>query len=203
LAVSLHASGLGFAVGANSTIFKTTDAGATWWVLFIDWPIFFLRGVSIVDAKTAIVVGFDNHLGGVVLRTADAGETWRLQSGLSDLRAVSFVNGNTGFIVGGLILRTDDGGDTWARQFTGIDYVLYGVSFANADSGIAVGGSGLGIILRTVDGGATWTGQNSHSANDLLSVSMASPEVATVVGVDGTILRTTTGGEDVLSVPAR
>jgi len=91
-----------------------------------------LRGVAALNAQTMIAVGEQ----GSILRTTDAGVTWkRISSGTSAL-AVPVRDAGTGSNAG-----------------------LSGVSFADANTGIAVGSQGA--ILRTVDGGSTWTLQSS------------------------------------------
>ena len=63
----------------------------------------------------------------------------------------------------GTILRTTDGGNSWVPQSSGTANMLFGVSFIDANTGTAVGGScGIGgesTILRTTDGGGTWINQ--------------------------------------------
>ncbi len=116
-----------------------------------------LWAVSVLDSDTFTAVG---DLGTIV-RTTDGGDTWTPQtSGTTDiLRAVSFVDANTGTVVGGAqgisrssgtILRTTDGGATWIRQTSGTSNRLYGVSFVDADNGTAVGE--FGTMLRTTTG---------------------------------------------------
>jgi len=66
-------------------------------------------------------------------------------------------DGKIGTAVGGYsstpstILRTTDGGATWTPQSSGTRSPLFGVSFVDANTGIAVGEAG--IILRTNTGG--------------------------------------------------
>ena len=90
------------------------------------------------------------------------------------------------------IVRTTDGGATWVVQTSGTTGTLWGVSFADANAGTAVGtGPEGGTILRTTDGGATWVAQTSGTRNWLIGVSFTDANTGTAVGFDGTILRTT------------
>ena len=52
------------------------------------------------------------------------------------------------------ILRTTDGGVTWTVQYSKPGPLLLAVSFSDANTGTAVGESGM--ILRTTNGGLTW-----------------------------------------------
>ena len=54
-----------------------------------------------------------------------------------------------------VFLRTTDGGATWTKEWLGpIWPAVLDVSFADANTGFAVGTYGL--VLRTADGGLTW-----------------------------------------------
>lgn len=110
-----------------------------------------------------------------------------------------------------VILRTTNGGSDWVRQASGDTFSLHGVSFADADTGTAVG-SGCDIfgipcndvILHTTNGGANWTPQSSGRPRCwdepcLRAVSLVDADTGTAVGglylpPDNTILRTTDGG---------
>lgn len=90
-------------------------------------------------------------------------------------------------------------GEGWVTQWSATDYDLNDVSFADAQTGWAVGGmsgSGdVGIILKTEDGGATWTIQDAWGGfGSLLAVYAVSTERCCAVGADGTILTTRDGG---------
>ena len=73
-------------------------------------------------------------------------------------------------------------------------YALEGVSFADANTGTAVGSHGT--ILRTTDGGASWVSQRSGTTYVLKGVSFTDVDTGTAVGINGTILRTTDGGSE-------
>src|SRR6266481_6044467 len=69
---------------------------------------------------------------------------------------------------------------------------LYGVSFTDANTGIATGDNGT--IIWTTDGGNTWAIQSSGITNTLYGVSFTDVNYGTAVGASGTVLRTTDGG---------
>jgi photosystem II stability/assembly factor-like uncharacterized protein len=116
-------------------------------------------------------VGVDNETTeGVILATADGGDTWDAQDpgSRAALRAVAFPDASHGWAVGeaGTILATANGGETWSAQsmerLEGRPQTstLHDVAFPDASHGWAVGHDGdgrSGVILTTADGGATWT----------------------------------------------
>ena len=96
--------------------------------------------------------------------------------------------------VQGRIYHTSDAGATWDIQATA-PFALYGIAFADVDTGWAVGG--LGTTWHTTDGGATWTGQSSEPVGtqlDLYAVTCTDDLHAWAVGVDGVVCATTDGG---------
>ena len=52
-----------------------------------------------------------------------------------------------------------------------------------------------GVIVRTTDGGETWTAQSSGTPASLYGVHFTDADTGTAVGDNGTILRTTAGGD--------
>jgi photosystem II stability/assembly factor-like uncharacterized protein len=80
----------------------------------------------------------------------------------------------------------------WARQNSGTSGSFYGVSFTDANTGIAVGESGT--IRRTTDGGESWQPGASGTTRHLMGVCMTGALTGTAVGFGGTILRSDDGG---------
>jgi photosystem II stability/assembly factor-like uncharacterized protein len=115
----------------------------------------------------------------------------------------------------GSMLRTRDGGATWVPQATVLMQNLWGISFADSNTGIAVGEAGA--ILRTTDGGRTWDDQTipptTRTTIRLSGVSFGSPMTGVVVGKLDTlidplhwesrslILRSTDGGASWMRAP--
>src|SRR5260370_23559054 len=138
---------------------------------------------------------------------AQSGWFWqsRLPQG-THLRAAAVSDAQIATAVGdyGTILRPSDGGATWTLV-GGTSEDLRGVSFVDANTGTAVGGSRTlppftpAVILRTTDGGATWTSQQSGTSFPLNAVSFVDANTRTAVwgtaeiGGRQVILRTVDG----------
>ena len=116
-----------------------------------------LTAVHMHDAATGWAVGHD----AVILRTDDAGDTWRLLHRAPEeerpLLDVWFRDKETGFAVGayGYFLATRDGGATWtSRAISQDDFHLNEI--------VPAGGERLfiaaeaGVVYRSDDGGGTW-----------------------------------------------
>jgi photosystem II stability/assembly factor-like uncharacterized protein len=86
----------------------------------------------------------------------------------------------------------------WYQQNSGTTAWLNGIYFVNANTGTAVGDSG--IVLRTTNGGLNWFRQNSGLSEDaiLQKVCFVNANFGTIVGSrnqGGLILHTSNGGE--------
>jgi len=69
----------------------------------------------------------------------------------SSFNTIQFVNSQTGYVSGGGIWKTTNAGDTWFHQLNTTYDNFYGLHFADANVGFAVGYQG--IIAKTLDGG--------------------------------------------------
>lgn len=118
----------GFAAG-NSTLLKTTDAGATWNVIKEGFNIY---AIDFPTPFKGFAVGAD----GLILQTTDGGESWDQNNfpTTDKLVAVHFYDADTGYAVGGtemitaLVLKTTDGGASWHKQFIPVNFPLYAVA---------------------------------------------------------------------------
>ncbi len=213
----------GWAAGTHGTILTTHNGGKNWALLnrgggdgrHAEWHFF---AVSFLDPLRGWVVGQN----GTILRTRDGGRSWDQQWGYNKrsnvgfLSDASFPTRDHGWAVGwqllggqSVIMATDDGGESWdfqsgASVHTGHSGILRGVKFVDNKVGWVVGDQGT--ILKTVNGGRVWTrrvpkGEVSRHRYDFVygpelnAVTFVDPNNGWVVGNDGTILHTTTGGE--------
>lgn len=205
-AISFINPSTGWVAAQNYEVFKTTDGGETWTSLPVAPPangaLRALRALKFVDAQTGWIATSHHQSGEAILKTTDGGTTWQQQytvggSGtvLYDITAVDAgrawaVGALTDGNFGELMVATTNGGETWTTQQSDGSSAMMGVHFVSASLGWAVGQK----IHRTTDGGATWTIQASPSAW-YFDVTFVNATTGWVVGTDGIILKTTTGGE--------
>lgn len=142
--------------------------------------------------------------GGLILHTADGGETWASQESPTDedLRGVDFIDQATGWIVGrnGTFLKTTDGGATWVEQTGGGTRQFLGVSVVTEDLIWAVNGD---EILATTDGGVTWQVQIKRSEDSFLDIHINVPVreeapagiVGWAIGAEGVWKMSFSGGD--------
>jgi photosystem II stability/assembly factor-like uncharacterized protein len=169
-------------------ILATSDAGHTW-TPQANPSNNQLEGVAFSDAEHGIAVGFDQKLS-----TADGGVTWT--GGLTGWRAVDVVMfpDGAGWVVGDELIgnfvdfgRTSFGEGTIANSH--IEFT--GVAAADKDTAWSVGGS---YIYARTNGETASTVQPYSPSTLLTGVAFADARHGWVVGWDGLILHSTTGG---------
>jgi len=170
----------GFLVGNKGKIMKTTDGGLTWKHVDNDikptfWSVWFTdtnNGVAVGDSSTSA----GGYTDAKVFSTTDGGNNWVLRQSIinATLLGVHFPTKSTGYAVGfngsnAIYSKTINNGLTWTsgviNNFKGR---LWSVFFYDANSGIAVGDSG--IVMKTTDGGDSWARKISNTSNNLFYV---------------------------------
>lgn len=187
----------GYAVGGErfeiGIILQTTDGGQTWSNKPIGKKAFY--AMDFLNNQKGMIVGFD----GFIYKTFDAGNSWMENHSDSEwgkvYHCIHFISDSVGFIAGGIgyddgfILKTTNSGISWIQ--TDSTRELRSIIFTSERTGFA---SGYGIIYKTTDSGQTW---NPTDAKGDFFVAMAFPSanVGYAVGYEGTIIKTTDGGD--------
>lgn len=151
--VNFVSADIGYIVGNNGTMLKTTDGGNTWNPLNIGSSEN-LTSVCFLDSEIGFVSGAS-----FISKTDDGGITWEtLNLDLTSLSEIYFIDSSIGFIgTDNAIYRTIDGGDNWddveLKNVNDFNQI-YEIEFITNTTGYALNGIG---ILKTVDGGQVWT----------------------------------------------
>lgn len=209
--VSAVSARVAWASGANGTVLRTADGGATWQRLSIpDSGQLDFRDIDAIDDRRAFVLSIGPGDASRIYRTTDAGATWERQFTNPDPKAffdamafwdadrgVAFSDSVAGRFV---ILTTRDGGRTWARvPHEALPPALdnegaFAASGTNvAVSGrdhvwIATGAAARSRVLRSADGGRTWaiadTPLASGASSGIFSIAFRDARHGIVVGGD-------------------
>ena len=133
---------VGYASGNKDTIWKTTDAGATWTKLPLPFP-----GVTpqisytdmfALDANTVFLCG-NGFPRKVVIKTTDGGATWQDITGnittiypVGNMNGVLFHDANNGYVCGpgGALLKTNNGGASWVLEIAPTANLSTALAFA-------------------------------------------------------------------------
>jgi len=195
-----------WASGANGTIIRTTDGGATWQKLSVpDADKLDFRDIDAVSEGTAYALSIGPGAASRIYKTIDAGATWTLQFTNADEKAffdamafwdpergIAFSDSVDGQFV---ILSTVDGGRTWSRvPAKALPPALAGEgAFAASGTNVAVAGTSdvwigttAGRVLHSSDAGRTWsiatTGIATGEATGIFSISFRDARHGIVVG---------------------
>jgi photosystem II stability/assembly factor-like uncharacterized protein len=204
----------------QARIYRTIDGGRHWSLTWSDTTKgIFLDGVAFWDALHGFT--FSDPVGGrlVILTTDDGGSSWT-PTPPANIPPVlpgeaAFAASNTQLVVQGSsnawiatgggaearVFRSTDRGRTWSVSSSGLpsgaSAGLFGIAFADARHGMAVGGDyaiargPTDRALRTSDGGVTWTSAGARPdgvTTGLVFVPNSSPPAFVAVGAHGTAI---------------
>lgn len=157
---------VGFVVGCNSTLLKTTNGGNSWTHIYLNFGTFQFNSLAAASESFITLVGDDD----IIMNTIDGGNSWYRPETLAyfvNLNSIVYFNSDYGIVTGdhGLILKTTDGGANWDQaqvvSNNPVQRDLKSVSFSPLNMasvgffGIIVGDSGA--TYCSTDLGATWT----------------------------------------------
>jgi photosystem II stability/assembly factor-like uncharacterized protein len=178
-------------------ILKTTNGGNNWDTLSLP-PNNEYTSVYFVNSSTGYATGY-----AIIVKTTNGGTSWTTQNPNNFgnyMTKVVFTDASTGYAAGlsGTILKTTDGGNNWLAENSGTSVDFNGLDFADANTGVAVGGfsdNSANVIVRTTNAGNNWvTIDYSTSTCMLWRVRFMSPTVGYIAGYCGQIIKTTDGG---------
>lgn len=208
--VSAVSDRMAWASGADSTVLRTTDGGATWKKLTVTTDALDFRDIDAIDERTAYVLSIGNGPASRIYKTTDAGATWTLQFKSDDPKAfydaMSFWDANHGVVIGDsidrqfCIMTTENGGRTWVRvpasalppalenegafAASGTNIALFGKSHA----WIGTGAGSKARVLHTRDRGRTWkiaeTPLIAGASAGIFSVAFRDAKHGVIVGGD-------------------
>ncbi|HET7620149.1 MAG TPA: hypothetical protein VFK20_16695 [Vicinamibacterales bacterium] len=208
--VSAASASVAWATGANGTILRTTNGGATWTPRPIPGTqALDFRDVDAISSRVAYVLSIGSGAASRIYRTSDGGAHWTLQFGNTDPKgffdAMTFRDARRGLAIGDsvdgqfVIVRTTDGGAVWSRvPAKALPPALPGEgAFAASGSNIAVLGDAIWIgtgaaktarVLHSADAGRTWTIADTPLAAGasagIFSIAFRDPKRGIVVGGD-------------------
>jgi photosystem II stability/assembly factor-like uncharacterized protein len=208
--VSAVSDRVAWASGADSTVLRTIDGGATWRKLMVTADALDFRDIDAIDDRTAYVLSIGNGPASRIYKTTDAGATWKLQFKNDDPKAfydaMSFWDPNHGIVIGDsingqfCIMTTENGGRSWVRvaandlppalenegafAASGTNIALFGKSHA----WIGTGAGAKARVLRTTDRGRTWkiaeTPLIAGASAGIFSVAFRDAKHGVIVGGD-------------------
>jgi len=177
----------GFAVGAFSTLLRTTDGGQTWVALS-------LKGEApVAEAEAAEAAPADDGMA-----MDDSGVLSADDLVLEDevdphLNAIGRDGGGTLYLAGerGAMFRSRDNGDTWQRLAFPYEGSMFGIVAWDAGHVLAFGLRGN--VYESTDGGDSWSRLDTGTEVALMGGTALAGGGAVLVGNEGTILQRADG----------
>jgi|JI81BgreenRNA_FD_contig_123_77471_length_1757_multi_3_in_1_out_0_2 photosystem II stability/assembly factor-like uncharacterized protein len=178
----------GFAVGAFSTLLRTTDGGQTWVALSLKGEAPVAEAGATDEAAMA-----DDGMG-----ISDSGVLSADDLVLEDevdphLNAIGRDAGGTLYLAGerGAMFRSRDNGDTWQRLSFPYEGSMFGIVAWNAGHVLAFGLRGN--VFESTDGGDSWSRLDTGTEVALMGGTALADGGAVLVGNEGTILKRADG----------
>ncbi|MBA4318026.1 MAG: hypothetical protein C0412_06475 [Flavobacterium sp.] len=181
---------IGFIVGNNGYVLKSSDSGKTWSQIFTVFSGNF-NTVNILN-ESEIIISSSNS----IIKSSDGGVTWISMSiPNSTVNKSCFVTSLIGHAAcnNGTMLKTVDGGINWysTQSSNVIPSNLFTVYFINQNIGFYT--KEHGDMYKTIDGGETWTKVNGIG-DAIYAFSFVNENVGYVTGDSGVLFKTIDGG---------
>lgn len=197
-----------WASGADGTILRTTDGGATWNARSIPGTgALDFRDIDAISDRIAYALSIGPGESSRIYKTTDGGEHWTLQFASTDpqvfLDAMAFWDAQRGVAFSDsadgrfVILTTANGGRAWDRvPAARLPAALPGEgAFAASGTNVAVSGrdrvwigTTAGRVLRSADAGRTWaiaaTPIHTAASAGIFSIAFRNSSEGIVVGGD-------------------
>lgn len=162
--ISFSDNNIGWMGGAVNEIYKTTDGGVNWQLIYFEENPDITTSISKIKAISSSKV-FAVTTKGKIILTTDSGFSWDTTSIAPYSYYESFYNiyfstDQTGFILGPDLWITTTGGNSWNKIDDSIKPSFSKIQFLNTSIGYGIGGDnyyGGSSFYRTIDGGYSWT----------------------------------------------
>ena len=205
-------SQVGWAVGWQGRVLRTTDGGTSW-VARPTGSNLSIHGVEALDADCAVGIAWDENadLESVIVRTTDGGASWSESSrpASDSLWAMCTMSPGHLLVVGThydprqcLLLESTDSGATWSERLIDCPYTIRDVTSSDSqhawilasDHSRRMGPAYGTVVLRTTDDGVTWetTDLGKVSVDGFAAIAFADNQNGWLLGDKE--MRTTDGG---------
>jgi photosystem II stability/assembly factor-like uncharacterized protein len=186
-------SNFGVVIGNKTKAFKTIDGGLNWANISIGTDTLDVFDIEVLSENKFVASGIESML----WFTDDGGQEWHAHSmGMPNpLFAIDFINENTGMVSGccGMLMRTTNGGVNWSQEiYLTPGYSVHSLKYLSPNKIFIA--ADAGYIFRTSNNGTNWDSLAAPNGNDLYGMSFVNENTGWLVGIWGTIYKTTNGG---------
>ncbi|MBI5401839.1 MAG: T9SS type A sorting domain-containing protein [Ignavibacteriae bacterium] len=189
---------IGYAVGHNGVVIKTTNLGLNWSSVNIP-TLWNYNSVFFTNSDNGWVVGFE------VYRTSNGGEDWTKVITNPEIAGfkVQFFDSENGWILGLKIntrlriWKTTNGGDNWDTSTIILNPYIsdpMDMHFPSVETGFISGGNTSSFIAKTITSGKNWFFQNVPYGRYISGINFKDNLTGWAISDSGNILKTTNGG---------
>ncbi len=161
-----------------------------------------LTCLDFIDNKNGWAAGH----AGVIIHTADGGESWEVQKKASmdnqPILDIQFPSKEVGYACGAFdsFFKTTDGGKTWKSIPTGTDNIYNCLVFIDENKGYMVGE--YGTVLLTRDGAKSWEKLDLGGyEGSFFGITLVSEKRLLIYGVAGKIMKSENSGQTWENLP--
>lgn len=187
-----RSSGWAFAVGSGGSIYRTTDAGATWNPQSSGTMLALHAGNGFVGS-TAICVGDV----GTILKTSNGGGLWTPKTSGTSENLYAYADVAGGVLAaggGGVIVKSTDAGETWATVPTPTAATIRDLDVSPQNAAWVLAAGDGGTCLLSTDAGSSWCAIVTGTTTDLFACDMILNGTWVVAGADGLMMKTENSG---------
>ncbi|MEI7812708.1 MAG: protein kinase [Ignavibacteria bacterium] len=152
-----------------------------------------LNSIIFIDGMSGFTCGED----GTLLKTSDAGRSWRkiVTPAELEILSISFSKNGHGYMLDEASLYvTNDFGENWVKSgINNFGKKFLKVKFIDSFTGFIIGSQGL--ALKTADAGVTWYPVKVNTQNLLCDIEFTDSRNGFIVGFSGDIFRTDDSGD--------
>ena len=182
----------GIAVGVGGIVYRTTNGGTNW--VNVDPGIGSVT-ISCLNIGSGIIYGGCSS--GKIIKSTNNGLNWTNYQTPSSFGfyCLYFLNDVTGYAVDntGKVFKSSNSGVNWSQIS-----VHSGTKFAITRNGIDLFMCGVqGKILKSSNNGVNWITQTTGTSIDFYDMQFLNQNVGFAVGQNGSIYRTSNGGEPI------
>ncbi len=187
---------------AGGSIYKTTDGGSTWYLVYntSEYPI---CDVKSLNDHIIFASGGSGH--SIILKSIDSGETW-METAFNNeqVKGLSLIDSSAIFaFTESVIYKSTNLGAEWNITFQPTEAHFRDMEFTSSLAGYCAGGNYSSQLHKTTDGGSSWFTYNFPTSDIMQHLSFPSEMVG--YGVTwGKVYKTIDGGItwDVLTSPS-